>query len=203
MIGAYITHDRRNGADRLVSEFIAEFDGLTGSAKRAKVLDDTGLKRAKLSELVVDDKLDGKRIEALLGAMQMHTRPVKPRRLGIIGEEHLRKHLLAMGVVENSFRYVKKLKLEEGLPCVQEVAFGWRGDDADDDRSIFAGVNWSVAIKNPFRSFGASGEGLEALLSNLQAGANEPIVYAIHIGHPRVEYTDRGKSALVIGGATT
>jgi hypothetical protein len=30
--------------------------------------------------------------------------------------------------------------------------------------------------------------------------ANEPVVVVVHLAHPRVEYTDRGKSALVIGG---
>jgi hypothetical protein len=29
---------------------------------------------------------------------------------------------------------------------------------------------------------------------------DEPVVFVLHLAHPRVEYTDRGKSALVIGG---
>src|SRR5262249_51740833 len=99
LIGAYLTHDRDAGTDRLVSDFIDGFDGLTGSAKRTKVLDRAGLKRAKLSELVSGDRLDADRVAALLAAMQRHTRPVNPKRLGIIGEEHLKARLLAMGVV--------------------------------------------------------------------------------------------------------
>ncbi len=213
LIGAYITYDRDSGSDRLVSDFLAEFDGLSGSQKRSKVLNDTGLKRAMLSEFDLGDQLDSKRSGELLAAMQEHTRPVQPKRLGIIGEEHMRKRLLAMGVQPDSFRYTKKLGSPKSkkstpesdgkagfMPWVLESAFGYRGEDADGDRIILAGANWSGAIGNPFRSFGSTGEGLEATLTELQAGAREPIVFVLHLAHPRIEYRDRGKSALVIGG---
>ena len=89
LIGAYVTHDRDAGADRLVSDFVAEFDGLTGSQKRSKLLAETDLKRIRLSEFVIGDRLDSDRIAMLLASMQRQTRPVNPERLGIIGEEHL------------------------------------------------------------------------------------------------------------------
>ena len=213
MIGAYITHDREAGTDRLVSDFVAEFDGLSGSQKRAKVLRESDLLRVRLSELVVSDRFDSDRIAKLLAAMQRHTRPVNPKLLGIIGEDHLRTRLLAMGMKPESFQYsrrfpskCKKTDPQSGdkpcfIPWVLETAFGWLGDDAPDHRRIYSGANWSAAIDNPFRSFGTTGEGLEATLSNMKAGAGEPIVFVLHLAHPRVEYTDRGKSALVIGGA--
>jgi hypothetical protein len=200
LVGAYITHDRDLGADRLVSDVVAEFDGMSGSQKRAQVLDETDLRRVNLSEFDVGGRLDGDRIAGLLSAMKRHSRPVNPRRLGIIGEDHMRARLLAMGVKPESFRYTKKLG-SDGVPWVLESSFGWRGEGAKGQRAIFAGANWSAAIKNPFRSFGATGEGLEAALSEMKAGANEPVVFVLHLAHSRVEYTDRGKSALVIGGA--
>src|SRR5262245_38621169 len=86
------------------------------------------------------------------------------------------------------------------VPWVLESAFGWRGKDAQDERRIYTGANWSAAIKNPFRAFGSTGEGMETTLANLRATRNEPIVFVLHLACPRVEYTDRGKSALVIGG---
>jgi hypothetical protein len=203
----------------MVSDLIGEvFDGLSRSGKRAKVLADTQLKRVKLSELVIGDRLDSKRIGRLLAAMQRHTRPVAPQRLGIIGEEHLRKRLLAMGVIPESFRYAKKVGPKKStnpqitpnekasfasfanLPFVLESAFGWLGDEAPDERKIISGANWSAAIGNPFRSFGSTGEGLETALSDMRATRNEPVVFVLHLAHPRVEYTDRGKSALIIGG---
>jgi hypothetical protein len=216
LIGAYITHDRAEGADRLVSDFVAEFDGLTGSQKRSKVLRDADLLRVPLSSLVIGDRFDSDRIVRLLTAMQRHTRPVNPKLLGIIGEEHLKTRLAEMGVQPESFCYdcrlppkSKKTHPDAGekkqalssVPWVLESAFGWLGDKAEDSRRIYAGANWSPAIVNPFRSFGATGEGLEALLTDMRAGAHEPIVFVLHLAHPRVEYTDRGKSALVIGGA--
>jgi hypothetical protein len=211
LVGACITDDRDHGQDRLVSEFIADvFHGLSGSAKRTKVLDQAGLKRARLSSLVVDGRLDSYRIAKLLSAMQDHSRPVKSLQLGIIGEDHFRSRLLAMGIVEKSFHYSGKLAKSKkpsseesdgpsSLPWVLETVFGYRGADAKDHRRIFTGANWSAAIRNPFRSFGSTGEGLETALSEVRATSNEPVVFAMHLAHPRIEYTDRGKSALIIG----
>ena len=93
------------------------------------------------------------------------------------------------------------LRVDDGVPFVLESAFSWLGDDAADERHIFAGANWSPGISNPFRSFGKTGEGLEAVLTEQRAGAREPIVFLLHLAHPRVEYKDRGKSSIVIGGA--
>src|SRR5262249_7204341 len=109
LLGAYITHDRKRQSDRLVSDFLAEFDGLTGSANRTKVLEACDLKRVHLSELVVNGQFDHDRVSSLLLAMQNKTRPVKPKCLGLIGEEHFRTRLVEMGVKPESFRYSKKL----------------------------------------------------------------------------------------------
>jgi hypothetical protein len=212
LIGAYITHDRDAGKDRLVSDFIAEFDGLSGSAKRTKVLEAAGLKRAFLSELVLNGRLDGGRIGRLLAAMKEYSRPVNSERLGVLGEDHLRKRLLAMGVLPESFRYSRKIAKPEKvktsdsasdekarfMPCVLESAFGYLGPDAPDSRRIYEGANWSAALGNPFRSFGATGQGLETVLADLRVTASEPVAFVLHLAHPRVEYIDRGKSALVI-----
>jgi hypothetical protein len=212
LIGAYITHDNEAESDRLASDFIAEFDGLSGSQKRTKVLTEADLKRAHLSDLATDGQLDHERIAKLLAALQRHTRPVQSPRLGLIGEDHLRTRLLAMGVKPESFRYSRRMakskKSRSGcaddLPCflpwVVESAFGYRGEKAIGGRRISTGANWSAAIGNPFRSFGGTGEGLESVLAEMRAGRSEPIVFILHLAHPRVEYTDRGKSAFVIGG---
>jgi DNA topoisomerase VI subunit B len=199
LLGAYITHDRDAGRDRLVSDFLAEFDGLKGSAKRTKVLDSSGMKRMKLSELVSGDRLDADQVARLLAAMQGATRPVSPERLGVIGEEHLKARLLAMGVREESFQYSRRLA-KGGLPGVLESAFGWLGESARDRRRIYTGANWSSAIGNPFRSFGSTGEGLETMLAKMWVTDDEPVVFVLHLACPRVEYKDSGKSALIVGG---
>lgn len=62
------------------------------------------------------------------------------------------------------------------------------------------GVNCSPAINNPFRQFGRSGEGLDAILMNVRANTSEPVIVALHLACPRVAYTDRGKTAIVVEG---
>jgi hypothetical protein len=205
LIGAYVTHDRDAGRDRLVSELLADFDGLKGSARRTKVLDAAGMKRAKLSDLVAGHHLDPEKVAALLAAMQDATRPVTSKRLGMLGEEHLKARLLAMGALKESFQY-KRILSRDGLPGVLETAFGVfesglsRRGDATGRRKIFAGANWSAAIRNPFRSFGSTGEGLERMLAEMRVSSREPAVFVIHLAQPRLDYTDAGKSALVMGG---
>lgn len=197
LIGAYITHDRARGEDRLVSKFLAEFDGLTGSQKRSLVLTETDLHRCGLSVFDIGGDLDKPRIAKLLASMQRHTRPVKSKSLGVIGEDHMRTRLLQMGIVPESFRYAKFVA-KDGLPTVMEAAFGWKGEGSKGLRTIHAGANWSAAIKNPFRSFGGTGQGMEAYLSELRVGRSEPVVIVLHLAHPRIEYTDRGKTELII-----
>jgi hypothetical protein len=63
------------------------------------------------------------------------------------------------------------------------------------------GVNWSAAINNPFRSLGRSGEGLDSILRDVRANASEPVIAVLHVACPRVAYTDRGKTAIVVEGA--
>lgn len=198
LIGAYIALDRERGTDRTVAAFVGEFDGLTGSQKRKKVLEECRLQRVNLSELATENGFKTDVVAALLKAMKAHTKPVKPARLGIIGREHFLKRLVDLGCDPKQFEYAKKAGEDNGLPYVLESVFGWLDDDADDSRRIFAGANWSAAINNPFRSFGSTGEGLEAQLSELKAGAREPIVFGLHLAHPRIQYTDRGKSAVSI-----
>ncbi|MEO2025472.1 MAG: hypothetical protein ABGZ23_06265, partial [Fuerstiella sp.] len=186
------------GTSRTVAEFVREFKGLTGTAKAKAVLNDCELLRVPLASLATDDGLDDAKIQRLLTAMQRHSKIVKPRALGVIGEDHFRNVLMTLGCVDKSIEYRKKLNDENGIPYVIESAFGWLGDEAVDDRKIYAGANWSAAIKQPFRSFGTRGQGLEALLSDQYASDNEPIVFAMHLAHPRIEYTDRGKSAITL-----
>ena len=82
LMAAYIAHDRDSGRERTVREFVAEFDGLTGTAKQTKVLDATGLSCADLSSLVAGDEIDAAAAGRLLAAMKAHSRPVKPKRSG-------------------------------------------------------------------------------------------------------------------------
>ena len=59
-------------------------------------------------------------------------------------------------------------------------------------------LNWSPGIINPFRELGSFGRSLDTILAQQRAGRDEPVILALHMVCPRVEYTDRGKSAVVV-----
>ena len=200
LISAYIAHDADRGRTRLVREFIAEFRGLTSSAKQKRVLDDTGLARAPLDALVDGIALDDRRVSELLAAMKVHARPVAPRVLGIIGKAHMEQRCRELGAEMESFSYGKQIGTTNGLPWVIETAFAWRGDGVDDGRILVAGVNWSAGLTNPFRQLGKLGESLDAVLAEQRVYRNDPVIFLLHAACPRVAYSDRGKSAVVLGG---
>jgi DNA topoisomerase VI subunit B len=207
LIAAYIAHDADSGrASRTVRELVAEFRGLSGSAKQKRVLDETGFARTSLTDLVHDDAIDEESAERLLETMKRHSAPVKPSMLGIIGQAHLRRRMEETGCAMETFDYRKATGETDGLPWVIETAFAAFSEalepDADQKpRRLITGVNWSPGIINPFRELGRIGESLDSVLSEQEAGADEPVVLLLHLACPRVEYMDRGKSSVVIGRA--
>ena len=123
---------------------------------------------------------------------------MKAAQLGIIGEPHLRCLFDGFGCDMETFEY-KRVVAEGSLPWVLEAAFGYCPDDEGDDegRLLVTGVNWSPGISNPFkRTSWYGGDGLDAILARQHAGPDEPVIVFLHLAHPRVEYTDRGKSAI-------
>lgn len=201
LIGAYIAHDQDRGKDRTVREVVAEFRGLSSTAKQKLVLESTGLARVNLSALVKNKTVNGEKVGSLLAAMKMHTKHVKPNTLGVIGKDNLAKKFEISGCDMKSFDYCKIAnESDEGLPFVIETAFGWFGEDSSTKRRIVTGVNWSPGIINPFRELGAFGQSLDSILEQQRIGDREPVVFLLHCAYPRVEYTDRGKSAVVIQG---
>jgi DNA topoisomerase VI subunit B len=200
-IAAHIARDQDTGRERMVREFISELDGLTRSNKQKAVLADVGAARTSLSEFFGSgEQVNRTAIAQLLKSCQANTRPVKPEALGLIGEPHLRACFQSAAVHEKTFKYQRTTGETDGLPWVIETAFGYC-PGRPDRRRIIAGVNFSVGIGNPFRSFRRyGGEGLEALLNRQRAAADEPIVFVLHYTCPRVDYSDRGKTGLIIPG---
>jgi DNA topoisomerase VI subunit B len=199
-IAAHVSEDQDHGRDRTTREFISELRGFSGSAKQKRVLDETGLTRAPLSSLFdAEGQAKHTEIARLLRALQAHSKPVKPRDLGLIGKDHLLACFTDAQVEPETFKYQKAFgETDDGLPWVVETAFGWC--PSQDRRRMITGANWSVALGNPFRSFGGAGEGLEYLLADQRASSNEPIIVVVHFACPRVAYTDRGKSAISLPG---
>jgi DNA topoisomerase VI subunit B len=196
LIGAYVSNDADDGRERTVREVVAEFRGLSSTAKQKAVLNATGLSREPLSRLVNGNDLDAGLVARLLAAMQASSKPIKPEALGIIGRGHLRQQFAQVGCEMESFDYRCVKGTSDGLPWALETAFGWCPEN--DSRRLVTGVNWSPGILNPFRELGRLGQSLDTILSQQRASSCEPVILVLHIACPRVEYTDRGKSAVVV-----
>ena len=196
LISAYIAHDHDRGQMRSVRELVTEFRGLSSSAKGAAILAETGLARAPLTALANGSDLDHAKIADLLKAMQRHSKPVKPVQLGVIGRAHFEARFEAYGAEMRSFDYRLIKDLADGLPSVLETAFAWCPKLKD--RLLIPGVNWSPGIINPFRELGPFGQSLDTVLSQQRADQEEPVALILHLACPRVQYTDRGKSAVVV-----
>lgn len=192
LIAAKITHSEDHGRPcPTVREFIAEFRGLTATAKGKAICDALGVARMSLAEFY--DAGAGQ-VGALLSQMREHSSPVKPKDIGIIGLDHFLAKFRSIGVDPESFDY-RRVAIEcDGVPYVAEAAFGCL-PRAQSGRHIVTGLNWSVAIgPSPFRSLG--GYGLDDVLSDQWADQDEPIAFALHVASPTLEFTDRGKSAI-------
>lgn len=162
------------------------------------MLDGLGLKRSPLSDLAGPDGINAEGARQLLAAMQRHSKPVKAQRLGVIGKDHLRRRFEAAGCQPESFTYKARSGETDGLPWVQETAFGYCPQVKV--RRFVTGVNWSPGILNPFRELGKFGQSLDGVLERLRVGKGEPVIVLLHVACPRVAYTDRGKSAVVVTG---
>jgi DNA topoisomerase VI subunit B len=207
LVAGYIAHDADHAKDRLVREFLWKFSGMSSTAKHKAVLQATGLARVNLAALQNGTELDHKRAGKLLDALKAHSKPVKAKALGTIGRDHLAARFEAHGCRMESFAYrnVSTDEDSEGLPCVLETAFAWRPGSQERrvvtgvKRRVVTGVNWSPGIRNLFRQIGQFGESLDAVLQEQKVGWDAEAVFLLHVACPRVDYTDRGKSAVVVG----
>jgi hypothetical protein len=191
--------------DITVREFISEFRGMTGSAKQKAVLAETGASHVSLHNFFGAHKANTKNIANLLTALKRHTKPVRPADLGIIGKKHFHRLMEAAGGDPKTFTYNRTIGETGGIPRIVEFAFGIHRDGLSNvargpSRKVITGVNWSPGINNPFRQLGRGGEGLDGILSEVRANTSQPIIAVLHLACPRIAYTDRGKSAIVVDG---
>jgi DNA topoisomerase VI subunit B len=187
-----------------VREFVSEFRGLTSTGKQKAVLQEVGASHVSLHSFFGHCKANGGNIAKLLAALKKHSKPVPPAQLGVIGKDHLYRVMEAAGGDPKTFTYNRSDGETSGVPRVLEFAFGIHRDGLTTgrgpSRKIITGVNWSPGINNPFRQLGRSGEGLDALLAEVRANTSQPVIAVLHLACPRVAYTDRGKSAIVVEG---
>jgi hypothetical protein len=178
LVMAYVT----NGQDaKTVREFVSEFDGLRGSQYQREVM-----AKAKVTGTLGD--LSQASTVRLLEAMKAATREVLPQRLGVIGPDHFRNTLPALGISEHSFLYKKKTGIEDGLPFIVEAAFGSKRRSTD-VRELIMGLNFSPTFRVPSRHF-------ENVLDVASIYDDDPVVVAIHLVTPQLRFTTLGKGEI-------
>src|SRR5262249_40318327 len=205
-LAAHVSRDRGLGLERTVREFLAEFRGLSGTAVRRKILDEIGCSHQSLAQFFGIDQVNRVGIAKLLTAMKRYSKPVNPKLLGIIGIDHLRQRVLAAGGNAETFKYEQRKGFtSDGIPYLIEVAFALHRRALEPGvpgvtvpRTFITGANWSVALNNPFRAFGATGEGLEATLQKVRANASAPVICIAHLASAYIQYADRGKSSIIL-----
>jgi hypothetical protein len=217
-LAAHVARDRDLGQSRTVREFIAEFCGLSGTGVQRKVLTEVGCSHQSLGSFFGVERVNSAGVARLLAAMQKHSKPVNPVRLGIIGVDHLKERFLAAGGAVETFKYQCRKGVTDGVPYVVEFAFGLHqaglapdgggrrlvsvGEGrvalAGQDRVFVTGANWSAAISNPFHCFGSTGEGLESTLAQVRANSSQQVICALHLASARLQFADRGKSSIIL-----
>ena len=202
-LAAHVSRDRDLGQRRTVREFIAEFRSLSATAVQRKILDEVGCSHQSLATFFGSKQVNSAGVAKLLAAMKTYSKPVAPKLLGIIGEEHLKERFLAAGGNGDTFAYQRRIGVSDGVPYVVEFAFGLHQAGlaqgaATVPRVFVTGANWSAAIVNPFRSFGSTGEGLENTLAKVRANSSQPVICALHLASARLQFADRGKSSIIL-----
>lgn len=173
--------------DLPLRDFVGGFEGLSRTRVRADVLEAARLKGSHLSDLVCGQDVNMPSVTRLLEAMQKASRPVQPKRLGLIGRDHLAQHFQSLGATKG-FKYERKAFIDdEFLPVVVEIAFAVKPDASQIARRII-GLNWSPVFKIPS---GAIGEAI----SSCRVEAADPVVLMVHVARPRFAFTDHGKGA--------
>jgi len=196
LIVAHVAHDQDHGSETTVRDFVAGFRGLSASKKRTAILDNIDASRLSLAKFY-DEGRNHDGVAQLLAAMKDMSKPVNPKDLGVIGRAHL-EHRFREADKESSetFKYVAKFDTADGLPWGVEVAFAWAPGASS--RRLITGVNFSPAIINPFRHVGDR-QSLDDVLGEQWAGPDEPVMALVHLVCPRLSFTDRGKTTLVLG----
>jgi DNA topoisomerase VI subunit B len=188
LIAAYLTLEKNGTRPRTVREFVSEFAGLAGTGKQKAVTEQVGLSGAYLHDLITGTSVNSVSVARLWEAMKSESRPVKSKALGLIGEAHITQWLNDFC---NSVRY-KKVEgvTPDGLPYVLEVAFGIQPND-EAERIILVGQNWSPVLKNPF-------DKIYDLLSQFRVDKYDPVIVAVHLVCPRLDFTEQGKGAIAL-----
>jgi hypothetical protein len=186
-MAAEIAHAEDNGtACPSVREFVGQFRGLSGSAKGKTICEAAGAERLSLADFHARGAA-----AALLSAMKLHSRPVRPRDLGVVGRDHLLARFYESGADLETFVYRLAEIEDDGLPYVIEAAFAYRGGEDEVGSNVIEGFNFTPAIGgSPFR--------LEERLAEARVEDGDPVTAFIHLTAPALDFLDRGKARVAL-----
>jgi hypothetical protein len=108
--------NRDRSPQRPVRDFIADFRGLASTVKRSRICEAINASRASLDAFY---KRGDTAVRRLLALMQMESKPVKARDLGVLGE----RHVLAVVKGGASARYTRVEVDVDGVPYLIEAGF--------------------------------------------------------------------------------
>lgn len=188
LIAAHVHRSRTTGQPSpSLRDFVRTFHGLTGTARARAVLEQCHLAGRRLADLTDGGEIDMDAVAALLGAMKAAARPVKPKALGWVGEQHWRRAADAFwGIEQASARYRVLRGDADGRPFVVEAFLALRDDD-DAGRVVLCGLNWSPALSIPL------GE-IRGTLEEASIDDDVGVFVGVHVITPLVGFTDRGKA---------
>jgi len=200
LILSHVALAQDGGRDLTLREFVAQFRGLTSTAKQKEV---TSLlpKIKHLSDFVTNGDANTNLIGELLLHMRSLTKPVPPDKLGVIGEEHFKKVSEAKTV-----KYAKKMGSNNDIPYIVEVAY--IPDDSLDGVKFHFGLNFAPASSDPLQDYRLAhetrketfeGQGIKGLCSQYKVRAYDKVHVVCHIAYPRLRFKDRGKTILEMG----
>jgi DNA topoisomerase VI subunit B len=190
LIAAHIHSESNGGNPKTVREFVSEFHGFTSPTKQKKVLGTLGLKRIYLHDLVEGGDVAIDTVAKLLDVMKKNSKPPKPRSLGAIGQDHLKKWMVNNGVGSESVKYKMLCGESKGLPYVLEMAFGVF-TDTDRYQETVTGLNWAPTLRNPF-------EILESDMNSVLIDDYDPVMMIVHLVYPQLKFTDKSKSQVML-----
>lgn len=203
LVLAYIRDLQRSRERETVRHWIRQFRGLSSDEKASEIAGE--VEAQHLSELRPAD------IKRLYESMRRHSGCPEASVLGRVGKQRIRERLTQLFGEPTHFRYKRVEEVYQGkefvVPYVLEVAMAVykRGEI---DRQIFAGINHSPCMANPFAGWVLSrydkerGKREEFEIGEVMAkhgvDFHEPVVLVIHLICPNIEYQSYGKTRIDI-----
>lgn len=176
--------------DQTIRQFVAQFAGLSGTAKQKAVTEAAGI-GSRLAEIVTDTDIDMEAVHRLQVAMQEASTPPKPEAIGVLGRERLRTWIDAQGEASD-FTYQKRTgRLTIDGECVEwpyvlEVAFAVM---TEGERRVYLGINWSAPSKS-------TAVHLDPAFSNALIEASDPVCIVVSVAIVEAKFSDHGKARL-------